>query len=200
MEGNSKSLDEAENRVFTVEATTENKLREVEKKLQMLTDKTDDLENRTRRDNIRVVGLREGAEGEQAVTFLERWLPKILNIDTKRGILKIDRAHRGPGPVRDDRPRLVIKMHNSRDKQRITAALRERRQLSYKGQKLYIQQDLSTAVKEKRRSFNKVCERLIGLNIRFTMQFPAILTFTFNGRRHAFQSFQAAQAFLEELQ
>ena len=115
------------------------------------------MENRTRRDNIGVVGLKEGAEGEQPFAFFERWLPKILNLDTKRGIIKIDRAHRGLGPARGDRPRpVIIKLHNSKEKQRIMAALRERRQLTYEGQKLYIQQDFSAAVKEKRRSFNKV--------------------------------------------
>lgn len=85
VEGNSKRLDEAEGRVSTMEdllATIKNKLREVEKKLQTLTEKADDMEDRTRWDNIRVVGLKEGAEGEQPVAFFERWLPKILNLDT----------------------------------------------------------------------------------------------------------------------
>ncbi|KAI3365304.1 hypothetical protein L3Q82_010388, partial [Scortum barcoo] len=59
------------------------------------------------------------------------------------------------------------------------ARLRVRWQLTHEGQKLYIQQDFSVAVKEKRRSFNKVCERLIGLKIRFFMRFPAVLTFTY---------------------
>ena len=203
VEGNCKRLDEAESRVSTVEdllATTENKLREVERKLQTLTEKADDIENRTRRDNIRVIGLKEGAEGERPVAFFERWLPKILNIETKRGMIKIDRAHRGLGPARGDRPRpVIIKLHNSGDKQRITAALREKRQLTYDGQKLYIQQDLSAAVREKRHSFNEVCERLIGLNIRFTMRFPAVLTFTVNGKKHAFQSPQAARTFMDGL-
>ncbi|KAI3367054.1 hypothetical protein L3Q82_009687, partial [Scortum barcoo] len=203
VEDNSKRLDEAEGRVSTMEdllATTENKLREVEKKLQTLTEKADDMENRLRRDNIRVIGLKEGAEGEQPVAFFERWLPKILNLDAKRGIIKIDRAHRGLGPAGSNRPRpVIIKLHNSGEKQWIMAALRERRQLTHEGQKLYIQQDFSVAVKEKRRSFNKVCERLIGRNIRFFMRFPAVLTFTYNGEKHAFQSPRAAQAFIDGL-
>lgn len=168
--------------------------------MQILTEKADDMENRTRRDNIRVIGLKEGAEGEQPVAFFERWLPKILNLDTKRGIIKIDRAHRGLGPACGDRPRpVIIKLHNSGEKQRIMAALRERRQLTHEGQKLYIQQDFSAAVKEKRRSFNKVCERLIGLNIRFAMRFPATLSFTYNGEKLAFQSPRAAEAFVDRL-
>ena len=130
-------------------ATTDNELREVEKKLQALTEKADDMETRTRGDNIRFVGLKEGA-------------------------------------ARGDRPRpVIIKLNNSGGKQRIMAALRERRQVTHEGQK--------------RRSFNKVCERLIGVNIRFFMWFPAVRTFTYNGEKHAFQTPRAAQAFVDGL-
>lgn len=90
----------------------------------------------------------------------------------------MDRAHRGLGPTDCPRP-VIIKLHNSGDKQRIMAALRERRQLTHEGQKLYIQQDFLAAVKEKRHSFNKVCERLIGLNICFFI-LTSVLTFTRN--------------------
>lgn len=87
---------------------------------------------------------------------------------------------------RGERPRpVIIKLHNSVDIQQITAAIREWRQLTYEGQKLCVQQDLSTAVKETLRGFNKVCERLIGLDVRFTMRFPAVLTFTYNGKKHS---------------
>lgn len=85
-EGNSKRLDQVEGRMFLLEdmlSTTEIKVRDAENKLQTLIEKIDDMENRTRRDNIRVVGLKEGAEGEQPVAFFERWLPKILNWVTK---------------------------------------------------------------------------------------------------------------------
>lgn len=50
-------------------------------KLHTLAEKTDDMGNRTRQDNIRVLRLKEGAKGEEPVAFFERWLTKILNID-----------------------------------------------------------------------------------------------------------------------
>lgn len=57
-------------------------------------------------ESLSLVALREEAEGEQpvaffehSVAFFEHWLPKILNLDTKRGIIKMDRAYRGVGPA-----------------------------------------------------------------------------------------------------
>lgn len=93
VEGNSERQDEAENRVSTIEdLLAENKMREVEKK--WLTDKAGNLENRMRRENVWVVSLKEGTEGEQTVAFFERWLSKILNMETKQGSIKIDRTQR----------------------------------------------------------------------------------------------------------
>lgn len=85
----------------------------------MLTEKADNIENKTRQDHIRIVRLKEGAEGNQQVLFFECWLPKILNLDTKQGVIKTDRAHRSLGLSREDPVRpVIIRLHNSRDKQR----------------------------------------------------------------------------------
>lgn len=68
-------------------AITENWLWEVQKKLQILVDKADDLKNRTRWDNIRVLSSKEAIKGEQPVAFFKHWLPKISNVDTKRSFI-----------------------------------------------------------------------------------------------------------------
>lgn len=40
-----------------------------------LTEKVDDMENRNRRNNLRLVGLPEKEEGSDACAFLEAWIP-----------------------------------------------------------------------------------------------------------------------------
>lgn len=40
--------------------------------------KLDDYENRQRRKNLRISGLPEGIEGQDAIAFLQEWLPKTL--------------------------------------------------------------------------------------------------------------------------
>ncbi|CDQ75895.1 unnamed protein product [Oncorhynchus mykiss] len=75
----------------------------------------DDLDNRGRRCNIRVVGLSENSEGSRSVKFFEEWIPGYLQMDTKARCVKLDRAHRSQtsilGPNQRPRP-VAIKFHN----------------------------------------------------------------------------------------
>lgn len=86
----------------------------------------DDLENRSRRCNLRLVGLPEGMEGGDPVTFMETWLPSyLLNLTTKTGMIKLDRAHGSPAlrPGANQRARpLIMKLHYFADKQQVMAA------------------------------------------------------------------------------
>lgn len=200
VEDNTKRITETETRISDGEdrtASLENKLTELEKKVKTLTDRADDSENRSRRDNIRIMGLKEGTEGNQAVRFFETWLPDILGLETKRGSIKIDRAHRALGPPKKNYNRpVIIKLHNFRDKQRIITAVREKREVTFKGDKIYIRQDLSPQVREARRQFNGVCDRLIQRGLRFQMRFPASLCFTLDGEEHSFKNPREAEDFL----
>ncbi|KAE8291358.1 hypothetical protein D5F01_LYC10957 [Larimichthys crocea] len=112
------------------------KLSEVESKLETALDKIDDLENRSRRCNIRVVGLPEGSEGTNPVAFFRTWLPELLEMNAKGGSVKLDRCHRAltRRPPPGQRPRAVIlKLHNFQDKVRIMQAARKAQSLAYNG-------------------------------------------------------------------
>ncbi len=67
-----------------------------------------DIEDRSRRNNVRLVGLPEGTEGSNAAGFLRvnlsKWIPSLRGRD-----LEIDRAHRMyDGGRGSDRPRTLI--------------------------------------------------------------------------------------------
>lgn len=49
-------------------------------------EKLDNLENRARWQNPRLVGFPEGEEGKNAITFLQEWLPKILGPESRESI------------------------------------------------------------------------------------------------------------------
>lgn len=205
LENQSKRIAEAEQRVSEVEDVVsglEGRLAEAEKKIKVLAANMEDMENRSRRDNIRVLNLKEGTEGKRPVQFFETWLPTVLGLEASSGAknrIKIDRAHRSLGP-RGERPRpVIIKLHNSRDKPRIIAALRATPDLEYEGQRIFIHQDLSSSVREKRRAFNKVCQALIDKGIRFNMRFPATLTVNHKGTEHRFETRRDAETFLNTL-
>lgn len=200
IEDNSKRLTEAENRISENEDRTnslENKVALLEKKVQSLSDRAEDIENRCRRDNIRIIGLKEGIEGKQVVRFFASWLHDTLGLETKRGSIKIDRAHRALGPRKANYNRpVIIKLHNYSDKQRILAAAKEKGDIFYQGSKVFIRQDLSAAVREARRRFNDICERLLEKKIRFQMRYPATLSITVQGKDHSFKTPKEAVEFL----
>lgn len=66
-----------------------------------------DLEDRSRRNNLRLVGLPEGEEGDNPVAFLQaglhRWFPSLKGVTAE-----VDRAHRTQGDKASSRPRTLL--------------------------------------------------------------------------------------------
>ncbi|KAK7882907.1 hypothetical protein WMY93_029081 [Mugilogobius chulae] len=88
LDGTTKRLDEAESRISSAEdiiADMEVRLQRAESKILTLTRRVDDQETRSRRDNIRIFGVKEGIEGKNAISYFETWLPSLLNMKTKKG-------------------------------------------------------------------------------------------------------------------
>ena len=74
IEDNIKRLTKAESRISEGEDHTtslENQVTELEQKVKLLTDWTEDIENMSHRENIRVIGLKVCTEGRQAIKFLK---------------------------------------------------------------------------------------------------------------------------------
>ncbi|KAK5868145.1 hypothetical protein PBY51_009185 [Eleginops maclovinus] len=74
----SARMDEAEVRISSVEDPVNSEKGTTDalvKQVTLLTNKLDELENRSRRSNLRLVNVPEKMEGNDAVAFLEKWLP-----------------------------------------------------------------------------------------------------------------------------
>ncbi|XP_065442510.1 protein KRBA1 isoform X7 [Chrysemys picta bellii] len=88
------------------------------------------LENRARRNCLRLAGLPEGAEGGDPVAFLQRTLPTVLHLPADWPPLEIESARRVHGGARWDpasRPRaLVFRLLRFTDKLAIMRAVRKR--------------------------------------------------------------------------
>lgn len=200
-------LDEAERRIMVVEASSEDaqsRACTLEKQVATLTEHIDDLENRGRRKNIRILGLREEVEGANAVTFLESWIPKFLGLHTKSGRIKIERAHRTPAPKpgAKDRPRpLIVRFHNYGDKQRVLDASRKRSadgDLRYEDNKISFYQDFSASVIRKRKEFNTVKQRLQDMGARYAMLYPAKLQVNIGSTLKVFETAAAVSQYLDK--
>ncbi|RXN33137.1 LINE-1 type transposase domain-containing 1 [Labeo rohita] len=195
----SSCVTETETRISAVEediASLQKKLFALENLNTTLAEKVTDLEGRTRRDNIRILNLRESVEGSDPLQFFESFLPKPLDLPVK--CIEIDRAHRGLGTPTDGRPRpVILKIHRSRDVTTILSAARRKGQLHYEGQPLCIAPDISPAVRAARRAFNTVCAELIKKGIRFQMNFPAVLVFKVEGTQKTFRDPKDAKTYID---
>lgn len=194
-------LDEAERRIMAAEASSEDAQTRVftlEKQVAMLNEHLDDLENRGRRKNIRILGLREDVEGTDAVAFLQTWIPEFLKLHAKGGRIKIERAHRtlAPKPGAKDRPQpLIVRFHNYGDKQRVldtSRKLSEDGDLRYDDNKVSFYQDFSASVIRRRKEFNTVKQRLREMGARYAMLYPAKL------RVKVFETVAAVSQYLDK--
>lgn len=50
----------------------------VEKALKKALERLNNYENQSRHQNVRIIGLKDSAEGNDSVTFFQEWIPKVL--------------------------------------------------------------------------------------------------------------------------
>lgn len=197
----SEKLDSLIQRLGTVEqrvsdledasATTAPRVRALEVQLQKVTGRLDSFENQSRRQNVRIVGLKEGTEGKSPVAFLEKWIPEVLNIQTDR--IKLERAHRTGAPTRlagREGPRaILVRLHDYTDKQKILQAARNRGPLNIEGSNVSFYQDFSMEVVRKRMESANARKQLREAGIRYSFLYPAVIKiFHPNGTSSSFST------------
>lgn len=189
-------LGRAEDGVVRIEKTAEVLQRTVEK----LTAKVDDLENRSRRSNLRLIGLPENAEGRDVCSFLEKWIPETLGKESFQSPLVIERAHRVPSfranPNAPPRA-LVMKFLNFRDKVQVINAARAKGDVLFGTHRIRFFPDQSDELRKKCRAFDGVKAKFRERGARYGLLYPAILLVTVGGRRYTFKTPAEAEKFLQ---
>lgn len=165
-----------------------------------LTDKCDDLEGRSRRHNVRIVGLKEGSEkGMDTGTFVSGLLKDTLSLEDQP---LVDRAHRvmrrnassGNPPPRA----LIARLHYYQDVTKVLKRAADLRELSFNGQRIHIFPDFTPDVVRRRAAFNRARELLRDQpGVRYGMLYPAKLRVTFNGTETVYKDARAACEFAE---
>ncbi|KAK1894744.1 LINE-1 retrotransposable element ORF1 protein [Dissostichus eleginoides] len=121
----SSRVTEAEDRIGTAEdqlVDLDSRVVKLRKENDFLMEKVDQLENYSRRNNIRVINLGESCEGNDPVNFFVNWIPATLGQEHFTEPLIIERAHRafGPRPPADQRPRpVLIRLLKCQDRDKI---------------------------------------------------------------------------------
>lgn len=160
--------------------------------------KVDDLEGRSRRNNIKIIGIPEQEEGGKPTEFIEALIPNLFGSDSFPSPVVIDRAHRTlrPPPTAGDKPRAIIaRVHFYREKELILR-LRRDRQLQYKGNKVLIFPDYTPDVMRQRREYTEAQRMLRELKVQHSLLFPARLRIKHGERVKIFNTPSEAMTFI----
>ncbi|KAJ1104919.1 hypothetical protein NDU88_002327 [Pleurodeles waltl] len=161
-----------------------------------------DLEDRSRRNNVYLLGFPEGIEGADIFSYLRETLPKLTDIAFGPP-LEFQRAHR-LGPKRQDgngrpRPIIVCMLRHMQSRQLLQAA---RMQGPFRSGTLEIRlsDDFSMETAERRKAFLSLRTHLRHLDVKVGLFEPARMWITKNGESRNFYDLEDLRTFLEGLQ
>lgn len=140
-----------------------------------------DLEARSRRNNIRIHGIPEGAEGDNMKTFLEEFFKSVLSLTEPP--LGIQRCHRslGPRPPQSANPRSVLVYFlEYTTKEKVLRSAWGKKELQYDGRRVFFEQDYPTEIYMKRKAYTFIRKALKEKDIRFQTLYPAKLRVFFD--------------------
>lgn len=172
---------------------------ELQKENRALRAKVIDLEARSRRQNIKIVGLPEKIEGSSAVDFLEKFIPELLGAGNFPKPVVVDRAHRLGGISEDDdeaRPRVMIaKLHYFRTKEKILQLSQQQFPLSHNDRAIHIFPDYPAEVNKQRQAFEGVRDKLKEAGAKAVFRYPAKLKVTVGKSVRFFSTPEEAEQF-----
>lgn len=163
--------------------------------------KLEDLENRNRRNNIRVRGLPE-ATGDSDLEPSIRGIFNTIMGNPVTAPLRFDRVHRAlrPRNTNSDQPRDVIcRLHYFEDKNAIMMKMRGLPNIDFDGATITIFPDISKDTLDRRRALKPLLDLLRTDGITYRWGFPACLIATKNGRSHTLRFPEELTTFLQAL-
>lgn len=196
--------DMAERRITEVEeaqTAMDANAKQLDNLMRTLRDKTEDLEARSRRSNLRIIGLPESTQTGNMERYVEKLLTDLLGAETFSNVFIVERAHRslGPRPRPGAPPRPIIaKLLNYRDRDAALRVARERQVLSFEGSTLSLYPDFTAQVQEARRHFVPMKRQLKEMGLEYAMLYPARLRVRKQNIDHVFTDPQTLKKALQE--
>ena len=160
------------------------------------------IEDRNRRDNLRILHLKEGQEGSNAIAYLvaniPKWFPSIAA--EWRPALEIMRAHRvGPYKPNSKTPRvLMVKFLRFTDRDSVLKKSRET-PVDLAGQTLRFTADYSEFTAKRRKPCYAVMDRGRNLGCEAFLLYPATIKFVHESVDHLYSDLQEAKDFLDSI-
>lgn len=165
--------------------------------------KNTDLEGRSRRNNIRVVGMPE-SEGPRPTAFFSKALAEIFGDEVLQTPPELDRAHRSLAakPPHGGRPRpVIICFHRHQIKELVIREAHKRRNdLKFQDNPIRIYEDFSPEVQEQRAAYRNIMATLYNQGLRPALLYPARLQITNrDGSKKRFSSLEEATSVIRSL-
>lgn len=196
-----KSLSESASANSDVVVDLETKVRKLYSAVEQLSEKCLDLEGRSKRQNLRIAGVKEGAEnGQKPREFVAQLLAEVLELDERP---LIDRAHRAlrvrPGDKEPPR-HLILRVHYCHAFEDIVQKLAKSKHLTYQDQRIQIFRDFPPALVKRRAAFTPARNLLRDRpGVKFGLLYPAKLRVTHKGKEMTFTDAEEARLFAERL-
>ncbi|KAL7405016.1 hypothetical protein ABVT39_022486 [Epinephelus coioides] len=159
-------ISNAEKRISALEdqaSSNGETVKQLSKDVKFLRERVTDLESRSRRNNIRLTGLKEGAEADNLFTLINKIFQYILGIKDGDPLPEINRAHRAlrPKPDPGDPPRsIIVCLLRWGDQQSILQAARNKQRLVWEGQRFFARQDLMMEGQKQRAAYRDIIDKV----------------------------------------
>ena len=180
------------------------RLKKVEGALLTSQEKLEDLEDRSRRNNVILFGVPEKAEGRDAAAFFERIIPEVLSPIVFDTPLVAERCHRLGKPNADtsrQQPRpLIARVLNYRHRDLILSRSRQMREVHLENRRIFLHPDCSAETRKKKAAYKNVKQALLDKNITdYRLYHPAKLRVAHGGSIKWFNSPAEVEDFLKTL-
>ena len=145
-----------------------------------LTDLCDDLQNRMRRNNLRIYQVPEGSEKGDVAGFVKQLIKDTLQLPPEINV-HIERAHRSLGLKPDNTalPRsIIVRFLDYTVKEAVLRQAWMQKQVQFQGKLIYLDQNYSPKVQTKRARVRGVIKQLKEKGIPAGCHFPAQLRVT----------------------
>ncbi|CAI5678027.1 unnamed protein product [Oreochromis niloticus] len=167
-----------------------------------LSAKCDDLQNRLRRNNIRIFQIPEGSEGHDMIRFISELLRGSLKLPTEMD-MKIERAHRSLGPRPTDPavpPRsIIVRFLDAGIKDKIIQQAWSQKQVFFQDKRIFLDQDYSPDLQKKRARIYEVIKQLKRKNVQAKCLYPAKLRIKLDTGEKTFATLTEAAQQLKEM-
>ncbi len=186
---------------FSALSAAEKTIKTLKEQNATLMDRVDDLENWSRRANLRILNVPENSgKGQSTVKFVSEMLMEVMGQEVFEKPPELERAHRslGPKPQEGRPPRpLVICFNRFQEKEKALKWARQN-EAKYKDSTLRIYSDISADLARKRAAFKNVKQLLYQKNVRFQLLHPARLRVRHEDETFLFNMPEEAQRFYDQ--